>query len=47
MRKIDKIKEADFKRLVGVKRETFEVMVKEYKKSEEKNTNTLLFEFFH
>jgi len=38
MRKIDKIKElkeADFKRLVGVKKETFEVMVKEYKKTEE------------
>ena len=38
MRKIDKfkkVKEENFKRLVGVKRETFEVMVEEYKKSEE------------
>ena len=38
MRKIDKfkkVKEESFKRLVGVKRETFEVMVEEYKKSEE------------
>ena len=38
MRKIDKfkkVKEEHFKRLVGVKRETFEVMVEEYKKAEE------------
>jgi len=38
MRKIDKfekINEENFKRVVGVKRETFEVMVEEYKKSEE------------
>ena len=38
MRKIDKfkkVKEESFKRLVGVKRETLEVMVEEYKKSEE------------
>jgi hypothetical protein len=37
MRKIDKFKsvnEANFKRVVGVKRATFEVMVKEYKKAE-------------
>jgi len=39
MRKIDKFKkvnEEDFKRLVGVKKATFEVMVEEYKKAEEK-----------
>ena len=38
MRKIDKfekVNEANFKRLVGVKRSTFEVMVEEYKKAEE------------
>lgn len=38
MRKIDKfekVSEENFKRLVGVKRSTFEVMVKEYKKAEE------------
>ena len=38
MRKIDKFKkvnEENFKRLVGVKRETFKVMVEEYRKSEE------------
>jgi hypothetical protein len=38
MRKIDKfekINEERFKRVVGVKRATFEVMVKEYKKAEE------------
>ena len=38
MRKIDKfkkVKEEHFKRLVGVKRETFNVMVEEYKKAEE------------
>jgi len=37
MRKIDKFKkvnEENFKRVVGVKRETFEVMVEEYKKAE-------------
>lgn len=37
MRKIDKLKkidEMDFKRLVGVKRATFKVMVEEYKKAE-------------
>ena len=37
MRKIDKLKkidETDFKRLVGVKRATFKVMVEEYKKAE-------------
>ena len=37
MRKIDKfekIKEENFKRVVGVKRETFEIMVEEYKKAE-------------
>ena len=37
MRKIDKferINEENFKRVVGVKRATFEVMVKEYKKAE-------------
>jgi len=37
MRKIDKFKkvnEANFKRVVGVKRATFEVMVEEYKKAE-------------
>ena len=39
MRKIDKFKKANedsFKRLVGVKRATFEAMVQEYKKAEEK-----------
>jgi len=39
MRKIDKFKsvnEANFKRVVGVKRATFEVMVEEYKKAEKK-----------
>ena len=39
MRKIDKfekVNEENFKRLVGVKRSTFEEMVKEYKKAEEK-----------
>ena len=38
MRKIDKfekVNEENFKRLVGVKRATFEVMVEEYKKAEE------------
>jgi hypothetical protein len=38
MRKIDKLKEISeerFKRLVGVKRTTFEKMVEEYKKAEE------------
>ena len=38
MRKIDKIEEINeenFKRVVGVKRATFEVMVEEYKKAEE------------
>jgi hypothetical protein len=38
MRKIDKfekVSEENFKRLVGVKRSTFGVMVKEYKKAEE------------
>lgn len=38
MRKVDKfekVSEENFKRLVGVKRSTFEVMVKEYKKAEE------------
>ena len=38
MRKIDKfekVNEESFKRLVGVKRATFEVMVEEYKKAEE------------
>ncbi len=38
MRKIDKfekVNEENFKRLVGVKRTTFEEMVKEYKKAEE------------
>jgi len=38
MRKVDKfekVNEANFKRLVGVKRSTFEVMVEEYKKAEE------------
>ena len=38
MRKIDKfekINEERFKRVIGVKRATFEVMVKEYKKVEE------------
>ena len=37
MRKIDKLKkidETDFKRLVGVKRATFKVMVEEYKKAD-------------
>jgi len=37
MRKIDKfekVSEENFKRVVGVKRSTFEVMVEEYKKSE-------------
>ena len=37
MRKVDKfekVNEENFKRLVGVKRETFEVMVEEYKKAE-------------
>ena len=37
MRKVDKfekVNEENFKRLVGVKRETFEVMVKEYNKAE-------------
>jgi len=37
MRKIDKfekVNEENFKRVVGVKRETFEVMVEEYKKAE-------------
>jgi hypothetical protein len=37
MRKIDKfekVNEENFKRVVGVKRSTFEVMVKEYKKAE-------------
>ncbi len=36
MRKIDKfekVNEENFKRVVGVKRSTFEIMVKEYKKS--------------
>ena len=39
MRKVDKYKNVNdesFKRVVGVKRATFEVMVEEYKKSEEK-----------
>jgi hypothetical protein len=38
MRKIDKfekVNEENFKRVVGVKRETFKVMVAEYKKAEE------------
>jgi hypothetical protein len=38
MRKIDKfekVNEESFKRVVGVKRATFEVMVEEYKKAEE------------
>jgi hypothetical protein len=38
MRKVDKIEkvsEEDFKRLVGVKKSTFQVMVTEYKKAEE------------
>ena len=38
MRKIDKfekVNEENFKRLVGVKRATFEVMLEEYKKAEE------------
>jgi len=38
MRKIDKykkVKEEHFKRLTGVKRSTFEVMIEEYKKAEE------------
>jgi len=38
MRKIDKLKKVNkenFKRLVGVKKVTFEVMVEEYKKAEE------------
>jgi len=38
MRKIDKLKKINkenFKRLVGVKKATFEVMVEEYKKAEE------------
>ena len=38
MRKIDKfekVNEKNFKRLVGVKRSTFEVMVREYKQAEE------------
>ena len=38
MRKIDKfekVNEENFKRVVGVKRATFEVMVEEYKKAEE------------
>ena len=38
MRKIEKFKkvnEENFKRVVGVKRSTFEEMVKEYKKAEE------------
>ncbi len=38
MRKVDKfekINEENFKRIVGVKRSTFEVMVNEYKKAEE------------
>ena len=48
MRKIDKfekVNEENFKRVVGVKRETFEVMVEEYKKAkierrqEEENRN--------
>ena len=37
MRKIDKfekVNEENFKRVVGVKRETFKVMVEEYKKAE-------------
>jgi len=37
MRKVDKfekVNEENFKRLVGVKRATFEVMVSEYKKAE-------------
>jgi len=37
MRKIDKfekVKEKNFKRVVGVKRATFEIMVEEYKKAE-------------
>ena len=37
MRKIDKfnkVNEESFKRIVGVKRSTFEVMVEEYKKAE-------------
>jgi len=39
MRKIDKfkkVKDRDFKRVVGVKRTTYEQMVKEYKKAEAK-----------
>lgn len=38
MRKVDKfenVNEESFKRVVGVKRVTFEVMVEEYKKAEE------------
>ena len=38
MRKIDKfnkVNEKSFKRIVGVKRSTFEVMVEEYKKGQE------------
>jgi len=33
--KFDKVNEKSFKRIVGVKRATFEVMVEEYKKAEE------------
>lgn len=33
---LENIKESDFKRIVGVKRSTFKVMVAEYKESEEK-----------
>ena len=33
--KFEKVNEENFKRLVGVKRETFNIMVKEYKKAEE------------
>jgi hypothetical protein len=36
MDKFEKVNEVSFKRLVGVKRATFEAMVEEYKKAEEK-----------
>jgi len=34
-KRLKNLSEATFKRLVGVKRETYEVMVEEYKKAEQ------------